>query len=548
MEKEEIVFEVSVDGTGSGAKSLKTLKAEFKQLQQELDKTEIGTKAYQQALENLGNVRDEIGDLNQTINALNPEGKVQAFANVAGKLAGGFQAATGAAALFGVQSEELEKQLLKVQAATALAQGIQSVVGLTDAFKVLGAVIAANPIMFLSAAILGIVAATVALMRATDDYANSQERLNQELEQYDKLLKTTQENEEYRIRQLKVGGATEAEILKARIEGAEEQLKTAEDLAKKQLEILNNSNEDERKANYDKYIELFRQLGDYDLKVKEARKALTDFQLKSDKEEDEKRNEAAKKRREERIREEIRVHKQNTLERLAAEKIIEQEAQAEFDAIFKQLEQEDEMQSYLEFEWRKMMEGLKVEELGAKMKKEIDDKARADKEKADAIERQNRIQKEQLYLSAVTDLSATYFNTQLAAAKGNAVEEEKIRRKQFQADKALRAVQSIINTAEGVTAASPNVPLMVATGVAGAAALAKILSTQYTGTATGGTSDLNFNTPQIQTQAPNTGTIPLTRLNEQGQNLSNPVRAYVVETDVSESQERVRRLQEQSTF
>ena len=53
-------------------------------------------------------------DLRDTISALNPEGKVAAFSNAAGKIAGGFQAAAGAAALFGVQSEELEKTLLRV--------------------------------------------------------------------------------------------------------------------------------------------------------------------------------------------------------------------------------------------------------------------------------------------------------------------------------------------------------------------------------------------------------------------------------------------------
>jgi hypothetical protein len=143
---EEIGFQVKV----SGADSLSSLKKEFKDLQAELEKTEVGTEQYTKTLAKLGRVKDDIGDLKDTINALNPEGKVAAFQNVAGKLAGGFQAATGAAALFGVKSEELEATLLRVQAATAFAEGITSLAGLSDAFNVVGTVIKTQVITALS--------------------------------------------------------------------------------------------------------------------------------------------------------------------------------------------------------------------------------------------------------------------------------------------------------------------------------------------------------------------------------------------------------------
>ena len=126
MAKEEIALSVSVD-TGNGAKSLKSLKQEFKDAQKELDGLTVGTKEYVQQLAKLGKIRDEIGDLNQEINAFNPEGKVKAFGNVIGGLASGFQAAQGAAALFGGESKALEKTLLKVQAATAFAEGIKEI-------------------------------------------------------------------------------------------------------------------------------------------------------------------------------------------------------------------------------------------------------------------------------------------------------------------------------------------------------------------------------------------------------------------------------------
>lgn len=77
---EDVVFKVSVQG-----KNLGELKKEFADINKELSNARVGTEEYQKTLEKLGNVKDEIGDLRNTINALNPEGKVAAFQNVAGK-------------------------------------------------------------------------------------------------------------------------------------------------------------------------------------------------------------------------------------------------------------------------------------------------------------------------------------------------------------------------------------------------------------------------------------------------------------------------------
>jgi hypothetical protein len=78
--------------------------------------------------------------------------------------------------------------------------------------------------------------------------------------------------------------------------------------------------------------------------------------------------------------------------------------------------------------------------------------------------------------------------------------------------------------------------------------VARILSQQYNGLAQQGNPDLNVNTgPQIQTQAPTFGN-PLTRLNEQGQNQNFNNRVYVLESDITDSQSRVARLEEQATF
>lgn len=547
MAKEDIVFKVSVDSSGEGAKSLKSLKAEFKQLQAELEKTAVGTKAYQQALERLGNVRDEIGDLNQTINALNPEGKVQAFANVAGKLAGGFQAATGAAALFGVQSEELEKTLLRVQAATALSQGIQSVVGLTDAFKVLGSVIAANPIMFLAGAIAAITAATILWIKETDEATASNERLNESLKEQEQITKSIQKSNDTYLKSLKAQGATELELIQERIKQAEQNVQRQREAAETQLKILNNSNEEERKANYDKYVSMFQDLQSFDAEVLAAKKELTDYLIAED-----------KRQREEQIKQAnlaaAEVTRLNQEAARNAELLRWQNEQAEmmlWETVTlprMTLKGEEEVKLITKTEQEKRAEYARTNAFIKQGEDELE-KRRIARIKAETTEQQN-------YFSTVADLSQTFFNFQLAAAAGNAKKEDEIRRKQFQVNKAFSATKATIegiNAVQGILAQSllygpATIPLAISMGVAAAANVAKILSTQYNSTPTA-TNDVNLSAggPQIQTQAPNIGN-PITRLNEQGQNQSFNNRVYVLESDISESQGRVAKLQEQATF
>lgn len=120
---------------GEGAKSLRTLKQEFKDIQKELDSVQVGTDEYKKKLQQLADVKDEIDDLNDAIKSSTGAGKFEAFAKVGSAIAGGFAAAQGAMALFGSESEELQKSLMKVQGAMALAQGVAQLEDLGNAFK-----------------------------------------------------------------------------------------------------------------------------------------------------------------------------------------------------------------------------------------------------------------------------------------------------------------------------------------------------------------------------------------------------------------------------
>lgn len=86
-------------------------------------------------------LRDRIGDAKALTDAFNPDAKFKALTASLSGVAGGFGAVQGAMALFGKESEDVQKTLLKVQSAMALSQGLQAVGESVDSFKQLGAVI-----------------------------------------------------------------------------------------------------------------------------------------------------------------------------------------------------------------------------------------------------------------------------------------------------------------------------------------------------------------------------------------------------------------------
>lgn len=127
----------SLNDSVTVVRSLRTQFAEAKLEIERLSQASGGrlTPELLKAQKAAGAIQDKIQDLNRTLNVLNPEQKLGAFLNIGTGISGAFTAATGAMALLGIESEDTQKTLLKVQGALALTQGLQSVLGLKDAFK-----------------------------------------------------------------------------------------------------------------------------------------------------------------------------------------------------------------------------------------------------------------------------------------------------------------------------------------------------------------------------------------------------------------------------
>jgi hypothetical protein len=137
---EKIVFETEVK-TGNSGSSVKGLKTELRELTKALGTLEQGSEAFNQAATRAGQLREQIRGVNDAIENADPEKKFAPFARTVQGLAGGFAAAQGAMALFGSESEDLEKTLVKVQGAMALSQGLNSLIEFKNDFKDLGKIV-----------------------------------------------------------------------------------------------------------------------------------------------------------------------------------------------------------------------------------------------------------------------------------------------------------------------------------------------------------------------------------------------------------------------
>lgn len=116
--------------TDSTEKSQKSLTGQLRQMKQELALLESqgkdNTKEFQNLLIAAGRLEDQIGDTRARVRQLASDTfKFDVGVQSVQALTAGFEVAQGAAALFGDESQDLQKALLKVQAATAIANGVQ---------------------------------------------------------------------------------------------------------------------------------------------------------------------------------------------------------------------------------------------------------------------------------------------------------------------------------------------------------------------------------------------------------------------------------------
>jgi hypothetical protein len=136
---EKKVIEIDIES------NLGSLKSQLREAQSEVaslsDKFGATSKEAAEAAKRAADLKDRIGDAKALTDAFNPDAKFNALSSSIGGVLNGFQAYEGALGLIGVESEEVQKTLLKVQSAMALSQGLQGIGEAKDSFVQLGSTI-----------------------------------------------------------------------------------------------------------------------------------------------------------------------------------------------------------------------------------------------------------------------------------------------------------------------------------------------------------------------------------------------------------------------
>lgn len=202
---------------------------------------DLSTEAVQ-AAQKVAAIKDSIDAANESAQLFDPGARFQALTTAASTAAGGIAAAQGALALFGSESEDVEKALLKVQGALALSQGLSQLkdigkVGeqLKISFKGLTAGANGFKKALISTGIGALVVAVGLLVTYWEDImglvngvGSEQKKLNEA------TLKDLQANEEKldaidgQSNQLKLQGKSEKDILILKQEQTKEAIQSAE--------------------------------------------------------------------------------------------------------------------------------------------------------------------------------------------------------------------------------------------------------------------------------------------------------------------------------
>jgi hypothetical protein len=267
-------------GPKDAEESTESLRQRLKILTQQIAEMKLagddGTEAFQKLVVEAGNIKDAMADAGAEIkNAGSDTRSLDNLIGAAQAVAGGFAVVQGTAALFGDESEELQKTLLKVNAAMAILQGLQTVgnalqkegaiiqlfsnkqriianaqlavenglqstsvvvrIAAATAQRILNAAMAANPILLFISALVLVVTAMAAYIKKSRDAEIQTGELNAAVEAategFENYALQIKQQSEKATSELEKNGALQSDILKT-------QLKTEQDINQKRSEEI----------------------------------------------------------------------------------------------------------------------------------------------------------------------------------------------------------------------------------------------------------------------------------------------------------------------
>lgn len=579
MSENQLSYSINVGG--NAVESIGNVKKALKEANAELINAQSNFGDYSQeaiaAAKRVAELKDKISEARETADLFDPGKKFQVFAGAINAVAGGFTAVQGALGVVGAESEELQKSLLKVQSALALSQGLSAVTDSAKDFQRLATVVKTQVVTAFStlrgaliATGIGALAIGIALVAANfdkvkkavlnlvpglaqvgtffsniitkvTDFVGVTSQAERALASLEKTTKRGNEGIEARIKVLTAQGGKEKEIYALSKQQGENELT----FLRSKLKTKEGLNAEELKK--------FR-----DLKTEQAvlyaqeQKRINDAAAENAKKNADASKEAADKRKAE-------AEKRKAEEEKLTEELLKTQQTR------RKLLQEDNLISQDQI---------------AKDKLDAEEKAKAEQEKAD----NDRFAKQKEVLATTKNFTLLGIQEQQNAAKAQAeidriATENKLKELELQkagamaaldavasiidqnsvAGKAIAVAKAVMSTYEGATKALGAYPppfgaiAAAATVAAGLANVKKIISTNIpsakgTGSVGGGAAAPSLNAqapiapPQPQAATTNISSQSINALGNQA------TRAYVIESDVTSSQQRIAAIQQRARF
>lgn len=224
-----------------GATKFKSLKAELRELKAQIAKGDMGAKELREATKRAAELEDQIGDVSEKVKALASDTKyIDSAVTAMRGLAAAGAVTQGAMALLGNENEDLQKTMMKVQAATAVLMGVQEMATIVTgqsalktlfldtaqkaaavSSKALGVTITTS----MAAATMGlslVIGAIAALVVSMDDASEQAEAKAKEAQDKEEAMR--KRNEENRIKGLNSQYKAEDELILSRLKRKEKTL------------------------------------------------------------------------------------------------------------------------------------------------------------------------------------------------------------------------------------------------------------------------------------------------------------------------------------
>ena len=221
----------------------KSLKAQYREAVAELQKVseQYGetSKEAVKAAKAAADLKDQIEFSKDLVDSFNPDAKFNALSRSVGGVLDGFQAFEGALGLIGVESEDLQKTMVRLQSVMALSQGLQGLMEAKDSFKQLG-VVAANALKGIRAGVaatgIGLLLVAVGTLAAYwDDIKEALSGVSKEQDKLNKLTNANLKSAEAKVDSLnkqdnilRLQGKTEKQILQLKVAALDTAIKQAE--------------------------------------------------------------------------------------------------------------------------------------------------------------------------------------------------------------------------------------------------------------------------------------------------------------------------------